>query len=120
MPLITLPQYHFDRDLFCKIFEEVFTYDEIADVELECGDQRHLGEFSLLRWEDEFYVLHRNSGIMINWYKHLGRTNTCNKSGFTINDLREFLVELRKDLVWEGVIKDEVLRKKIYDEFYGR
>lgn len=120
MSLVTLPQYHFDRSDFCKVFEEVFTLDEIIDIDVECGCQRHLGEFSLLRWEDEFYILHRSSGIMINWYKHYGRTNTCNKPDFTLDDLREFLIELRKDLVWEGVIKDEALRKKIYDEFYGR
>lgn len=118
MSLVTLPQYHFDRDEFSKVFFEVFTYDEFVDIDVECGCQRHLGEFSLLRWEDEFYILHRNSGVMINWYKHCGRTNTCNRPDFTLDDLREFLIELRKDLVWEGVIKDEALRKKIYNEFY--
>lgn len=116
--LQTLPQYHFDRDEFCKVLFEVFTYDEFIDIDVECGCNRHLEEFSLMRCEDEFYILHRNSGIIINWYKHAGRTNTCNKPGFTLDDFREFLQKLREDLVWSGIIKDEALYKKMYREFY--
>ena len=96
----------------------MFTWDEYVDIDVECSANRHLSEFSLLRWEDEFYIAHRNSGIIINWYKHMGRTNTCNKPDFTLDDFRYFLQKLREDLVWEGVIKDEVLYKKIYHEFY--
>ena len=106
MSLTTLPQYHFDRNEFCKVFEEVFTDDDFVDIVVTCGASKHLDDFSLFRWEDEFYILHRNSGVMINWYKHMGRTNTCNKPDFTLNDLREFLFELRKDLVWNKVIED--------------
>ena len=114
----TLPQYHFDRDDFCKVFCEVFTIDEYVDIDVECGINRHLDEFSLFRCEDEFYILHRNSGILINWYKHMGRTNTCNKPDFTLDDFREFLKKLREDLVWNKVIKDDALYEKIYKEFY--
>lgn len=106
MSLTTLPQYHFDRNEFCKVFEEVFTDDDFVDIVVSCGANKHLDDFSLFRWEDEFYILHRRSGAMINWYKHMGRTNTCNKPDFTLNDLREFLFELRKDLVWNKVIED--------------
>ena len=35
--LETLPQYHFDRDDFCKVFREVFTDDEIIDIDVMCG-----------------------------------------------------------------------------------
>lgn len=118
MALNTLPQYHFDRDDFCKVIEEVFTWDEFVDIDVECGCNRHLDDFTLLRWEDEFYILHRNSGIMINWYKHAGRTNTCNKPDFTLDDFREFLVKLREDLVWNGVIKDEVLKKELHRRWH--
>ena len=117
--LRTLPQYHFDRDKFCKVFFEVFTSDESTEIFTLCGIHKHLDDFSLFRCEDEFYILHRDSGIMINWYKHLGRTNTCNRPDFTVDDLREFWQKLREELVWYGLIKDETLRKKIYDEFYG-
>lgn len=114
----TLPQYHFDRNDFCKIFMEVFTIDEYVDIDVLCGPTTHLEEFSLFRCEDEFYILHRNSGVLINWYKHMGRTNTCNKSDFTLDDFREFLKKLREDLVWSGKIKDEALHAQIYKEFY--
>lgn len=118
MSLTTLPQYHFDRDEMCKVFFEIFTYDEFVDIDVACSCNKHLDEFSLLRWEDEFYILHRNSGIMINWYKHMGRTNTCNKPDFTSDDLREFLKKLREDLVWNKVIEDNELLEQLADEWY--
>lgn len=118
MSLTTLPQYHFDRKDFCKVFEEVFTLDEYVDIDVLCGENRHFDEFTLMRWEDEFYILHRNSGIMINWYKHMGRTNTCNKPDFTLDDLRVFLQKLREDLVWSGEIRDDTLLEKIRREWY--
>lgn len=96
--LETLPQYHFERDDFVKAFYEVFTDDEIIDIDVDCSCHRQLEEFILSRWEDEFYIIHRESGTMINWYKHLGRTNTCNKEGFTLDDLNEFLILLKEDL----------------------
>lgn len=33
--LETLPQYHFDRDDFCKVFGEVFTDDEVIDIDVK-------------------------------------------------------------------------------------
>ena len=117
--LAALPQYHFDRDDFCNVMFDVFTMGEYIDIDTECGCNTHLDNFTLMRVEDEFYILHRDSGILINWYKHAGRTNTCNKPDFTLDDFREFLVELRKDLVWNDIIKDEELKKKIREEQYG-
>ena len=119
MALTTLPQYHFNRNDFCRVMFDVFTMKEYIDIDVECGCNTHLDEFTLMRFEDEFYILHRDSGILINWYKHAGRTNTCNKPDFTLDDFREFLVELRKDLVWNDIIKDEELKKKMLEEQYG-
>lgn len=116
-PLETLPQYHFDRDDFCNVMFEVFTMEEYIDIDVECSCNTHLDKFTLMRVEDEFYILHRDSGTLINWYKHAGRTNTCNKPDFTLDDFREFLVELRKDLVWNDVIKDDALKKKMQEEY---
>lgn len=96
--LSNLPQYHFDRDEFCDIFHEVFTSDEIYDIEVLCQSTTNLDDFVLLYNEDEFYILHRDSGIMINWYKHLGRTNTCNCPRFTADDLSVFLKALKEDI----------------------
>ena len=96
--LETLPQYHFDRDDFCKVFREVFTDDEIIDIDVMCGYPQNTDNFLLYRWEAEFYIIHRDSGTIINWYKHLGRTNTCNKEAFTLADLKELLLLLKEDL----------------------
>lgn len=117
--LAALPQYHFDRDDFCRVMLDVFTMEEYIDIDVECGCNTHLDNFTLMRVEDEFYILHRDSGTLINWYKHAGRTNTCNKPDFTLDDFREFLVELRKDLVWNDIINDEELKKKMREEQYG-
>ena len=116
--LETLPQYHFSRNDFCKVMFEVFTTEEYIDLDVECGCNTHLDNFSLFRVEDEFYILHRDSGTIINWYKHAGRTNTCNNPNFTLDDFREFLIELRKELVWNDIIKDEALKKKMEIEYY--
>lgn len=114
----TLPQYHFERRDFAHVFEEVFTFDEYIDIYVTCGTNCHLDEFSLFRWQDEFYILHRNSGILINWCKHMSHTNTCNKPDFTLDDFRDFLKKLREDLVWNKVIKDDALYAKLYKEQY--
>lgn len=107
-PYKDLPQYHFDRGDFCKVFNEVFTPDEIVDLESDCQGGMHLDHFFLFHYEDEFYILHRDSGIMINWYKHLGRTNTCNRSDFTLDDLRVFLNALKADMKGELYYEFEV------------
>ena len=96
--LETLPQYHFEREDFVNEFYKVFTRDEVFDLVVDCQGHRVTDEFFLLDGDDEFYIIHRESGTMINWYKHLGRTNTCNKEGFTLEDLHEFLVLLKEDL----------------------
>ena len=43
---------------------------------------------------------------MINWYKHMGRTNTCNKD-LSLDELRLFLLLLRKELVEEKIIEPD-------------
>lgn len=96
--LENLPQYHFNRDEFCKVFNEFFTLDQICDIESMCQGGEIFDSFSLIYNADEFYILHRDSGIMINWYKHLGRTNTCNRPDFTLDDLRVFLAALKEDI----------------------
>ena len=78
-----LPDYHFDRDEMCKVFDDDFAmwlYDHINE---------HSDYFPIWRWEDEIYILHRDSGTMVGWYKHIGRCNICNKK-LTIEDLKEF------------------------------
>lgn len=99
-PLRTLPQYHFDRTEFCDIFSEVFTNDQIIDIDVACSGYSQSDEFMLFRGDGEFYILHKDSGVMINWYKHLGRTNTCTNPNYTLDDLRVFLVTLKVDALY--------------------
>lgn len=107
-PYEDLPQYHFDRDDFCKVFSEVFTDDEIFDLEADCQGSVYFDNFHLFYNADEFYIIHMPSGIMINWYKHLGRTNTCNRPDFTLDDLRTFLKALKADMSGELYYSYEV------------
>ena len=93
-----LPQYHFDRDAFVESFKKVFSTDEIFELEVACQEHRALSDFHLYYAEDEFYIIHLQSGTIINWYKHLGRTNTCNKEGFGLDDLQELLEALKEDM----------------------
>lgn len=94
-----LPQYHFDRDDFVSVFYEIFDdYFRGEDVIEACISGKGTSSFVLYYCDDEFYILHMPSGTIINWYKHLGRTNTCNKDGFTLDDLREFFQLLDEEL----------------------
>ncbi|MBR3117682.1 MAG: hypothetical protein IKF29_00430 [Oceanobacillus sp.] len=98
-----MTQYYFDRDSFIECFKSVFSDDEIFILESACQEHKLLGDFLLYYAYDEFYIIHLSSGIIINWYKHLGRTNTCNKEDFTLNDLKELLQMLKL----EGVEKND-------------
>lgn len=93
-----LPQYHFDRDDFVKVFYDVFDDGQVDDVIQACSEETYGNGWLLYYAEDEYYIMHLPSGITVNWYKHLGRTNTCNKPGFTLDDLRSFLTELKSEL----------------------
>lgn len=95
-----LEQYYFDRDIFCKAWHKVFTNEEIEDIECYCKRGKQTDDFILTRYDadDEYYIIHKPSGTIINWYKHLGRTNTCNNPNFGILDLVDFLELLKSDL----------------------
>ena len=94
-----LPQYHFDRDDFVKVWDEVI--GDSTDYILElCINHANTVNFEL--WCDEFeeyYIKYIPTNVTINWYKgaHLGRTNTCTEPNFTLDDFRKFLTQLK----WE-------------------
>lgn len=97
--LETLPQYHFDRDDFTNTFYEVFgNTDNIFEVIVACQGNSFYDSFHLFYNSDEFYIMHLESGTVINWYKHLGRTNTCNKECFNLSDLKEMLELLKEEM----------------------
>ena len=91
-----LPQYHFDRRDMCEVFDANFM-DWLSN-HLESRSD----EFLITRNGDEFYIIHFPSGTIVNWYKHMGRTNTCNKA-LTVEDLREFKKMLLADFGYEEV-----------------
>lgn len=94
-----LPQYHFDRHDFVATLSKIFPNDELFDLEMSCINHTSFPNFLLYHDTfDEFYIIHLKSGTIINWYKHLGRTNTCNKEGFTLNDLQDLLELLKEDM----------------------
>lgn len=99
-------QYHFTRDEMTKVFEEVFPLNsKLYDWDnVWCCDFKDTDSFHAFRDEDEYYILHKPSGTMINWYKHMGRSNTCNKD-LSSDELKLFLLLLRKELVEEGIIE---------------
>lgn len=93
-----LAQYHFNREDFVRVFKEIFSVDEIVVIVVACQEQKLLDNFLLYYTEDEYYIIDLKSGIIINWYKHLGRCNTCNNEHFTLKDLRNFLEILKKTM----------------------
>lgn len=91
-----LPHYHFDRADMCDIFDVDFMNWFWEHLETKSD------EFLITRNDDEFYIVHFKSGTIINWYKHMGRTNTCNKN-LTLDDLREFKKMLLESFGYEEV-----------------
>lgn len=95
-----LPQYHFSREDFVRVWGEVL--DDITDDVLDlCARHTNIGDFEL--WTDEFeeyYIKQNSTGVVVNWYKgvHLGRTNTCTNPDFTLDDFRKFLTQLKSEI----------------------
>lgn len=100
-----LPQYHIDRDVMCKIVAETVGYERLMDA-FDHGTVI-CDSFAWFRNSDEFYIIHLDSGMMVNWYKHLGRTNTCSQANRTVEDYRTFFTLFKKriGLLGEGVGK---------------
>ena len=98
--LKNLPQYHIERDELCKIVEKTIGYDRLMDA--FCYGIVVCDEFSWFQHGDEFYIIHLASGMIVNWYKHLGRTNTCSQSNRTVEDYYEFFNQFKEELdYWE-------------------
>ena len=92
--LIEAPQYHFERDLFCNVFAEVFgndfmEYDLFYDIEYKSFDLWHV--------EDTWYIYWKQSDVAICWYKHLGRINQCTNEFFTLEGLRTLFLILKEE-----------------------
>lgn len=96
--LADMSQYHIDRDLFCKIVNKTVGYEKLNDAFSYAGEFAQDEEFAWWRHDDEFYILHKRSGMMVNWYKHFGRTNTCSQENRTVEDYYIFFTLLNEEL----------------------
>lgn len=96
--LIDLPQYHIDRDDFNKVIAATIGYEKLYDAFSYAGEFAQDDEFAWWHYSDEFYVLHKNSGMLVNWYKHTGRTNTCSQNNRTLEDYYEFFTRFSEEL----------------------
>ena len=127
-----LPQYHFERDKFCEALFKFVNEDEFTEI--VSSYDFVTSSFLFRRVGDEFYIIHLDSGIMINWYKHLGRTNTCNRKDFTYDNLLcffkmftdEWREEIHVDKVKrtypvssEGIDFNSMYPKLIANSIYG-
>lgn len=95
-----LEQYKIERDEFSKIFNVlVLKYEDKIFPEYE-GDR-----FKTWTFDEEFYILHKTSGVLVNWYKfgHVGRTNTCNKD-LTLEEYQTFCKMLIDEIENDGVL----------------
>lgn len=95
--LTYMKDYHISRDTMCDIVDNIIGYDLLMDC-FCYGQFCDSDEFSWFRSDDEFYIIHKNSGMMINWYKHLGRTNTCSQEDRTVEDYLEFFNKFKEEL----------------------
>ena len=99
-----LPQYHFDRDDFVRIWQNILDDGATDDVLDMCDAYTITDNFELWRDEDEYYIKYLPNGVTINWYKgaHLGRTNTCTDPNFTLDDFEKFLTQLKGNILYHN------------------
>ena len=88
-------QYYYERHDFVGMFS--MYAPSFTDYMWDHGCSFETDYFKMFKIDDEFYLLHLDSGIMINWYKHLGRTNTCNRP-ISKSVFIEFLKLLENDI----------------------
>lgn len=111
-----MKQYYLEREDFVSLFEQVFGNYGI-DIEQIVVDGWTGERFHLFWEDDEYYILDMQTGMMLNWYKHLGRTNTCNQIR-TIEEIKEFLELLKEDL--ENNYSGEVTINKSNNHKFGK
>lgn len=106
--LQSMKHHAFDRDQLTKLFNDYIASNEKAFETLEDAiagtDDHEVGDFRC--WKDsdeEFYILHVPSGTIVGWYKfyHYGRDNFTNRDDMSIEDLKDFFVLLRNQLLDE-------------------
>lgn len=95
-----LDDYYLERDVFCKLFIDAFKGSGI-DLIQTIIDGWKGDRFNLFYHDDMFYILDMQTGMLLAWYKHLGRCNNCNQKR-SKEEITEFIRLLKQDLQSEG------------------
>ena len=114
-----MPEYPFDRDKLTMVFNntigDCIAESLLTDIVYSGKEFNHVGDFRIWTEEEETYILHLPSGTIVGWYKfiHIGRCNFCNKPDMGFNDLRDFFMLLRNQLLEESDLpSDECVPRK--------
>lgn len=114
-----MPEYPFDRNQLTMVFNntigDCIAESRLTDIVYSGNEFNHVGDFRIWTEEEETYILHLPSGTIVGWYKfmHIGRCNFCNKPDMGINDLRDFFMLLRNQLLEESDLSsDEYVPQK--------
>lgn len=98
----------FNRNVFSELFMQYIgsnnkAFERFEDAIVQEVDGGCVGDFKMWVWDEDAYILHMPTGILIGWYKvyHYGRDNFCNQSEntFTVADLRDFFILLSHQLL---------------------
>ena len=95
------------RETFSNIVQRIFDNnkeDGIYDLFYRFADYG-LSPYShdFMWWKDDnddYYILHKESGMMVTWYKHIGRANYCSQPWRTVAEFDYFLTELHKEYAY--------------------
>lgn len=97
-----------DREGFEKAWENVFgmpksskewccpEWDKIEFELMPFGKETK--SFVFLKYDDEFFILDKNTKTQISWYKHIGRANNCSNKNFTLKDLQEMFAKVKQEV----------------------
>ena len=79
-----------DRDKFIEIFGKINEFIE-DEYEIETDS------IKIWHWEDETFILNKETGFIVSWYKHLGRANWCNHE-MSLYEYRQFATDIMVEI----------------------
>lgn len=94
---------YIEREIFCKIFKDIDEiiyncFDDVYNIE---NDNIKIWIYEV----DEHYILDKETGIIVSWYKHLGRSNNCNKN-LSLEAFEKWALKIYLYLVEEFLTKE--------------
>ena len=90
-------RYNLDRAEFTKAFNDIIGCEFVYDIFNE--DIQYTSKFAWFRNEDEYYIIDLKNGIIVNWYKHIGRCANVNVEDMAVSDLYDLFARFRNELV---------------------